>query len=41
MLGSIINYFTRGTLAVASAAVQHDPAITSEQLALHRQVAHP
>jgi hypothetical protein len=38
---SIVNFLTRSTLAVASAAVQHHAAIASVQLALHRQETHP
>jgi hypothetical protein len=39
--GSIVNFLTRGTLLVASAAVQRNAAIASVQLALHREEAHP
>jgi len=38
--GSIVNFLTRSTLAVISAAVQHNAAIASVQLVLHRQVTH-
>jgi hypothetical protein len=39
--GPIVNFLTRSTLAVASAAVQRNAAIASVQLALHPQEAHP
>jgi hypothetical protein len=39
--GSIVNFLTGSTLTVASAAMQHNAAIASVQLALHPQVAHP
>jgi len=41
LLSSIVNYLTRSTLAVASAAMQHIAAIASGQLALHLQVVYP
>jgi hypothetical protein len=41
MPGSMVNYFMRSVIAVAIEAVQHDPSVASEQLALHRQVSHP
>jgi len=41
LLGLIVNYLTRSTLAVASAAMQHIAAIASGQLALHLQVVYP
>jgi hypothetical protein len=37
--GSIVNFLTRSTLAVA--AMQRNAAIASVPLALHRQEAHP
>lgn len=39
-IGAIIDYFMRSAPAIAGAAVQHDPAIASKQLALYDQVAH-
>jgi ACS family hexuronate transporter-like MFS transporter len=41
MPGSIVNYLTRSALAVAHASRPDKPAMTSEQLVLHGQVAHP
>jgi hypothetical protein len=46
LMGSVpiratIDYFTHSTLAGASAAMKHDPAVASEQLALHYQVTRP
>jgi ACS family hexuronate transporter-like MFS transporter len=41
MPGSIVNYLARSALGVARASKPHEPAMTSEQLVLHGQVAHP
>jgi ACS family hexuronate transporter-like MFS transporter len=41
ILGSIVNYLTRSALAVVRASKPDKPAMTSEQLVFHCQVAQP